>query len=143
MTALATAPAGAPWAPPVLPLSSAAKLDRLVRLGAGIGLRLGPLGDTAHIPDPGCPGRHRLLPVCRRRHGLPHRRPESHRPSVTVIASSLTWADIDATTAYVHGRDAAQWLQTRPIRSALVVWADGTTTRLPQDPISSDIDRKV
>jgi FAD:protein FMN transferase len=60
--------------------------------------------------------------------------------SATVIASSLTWADIDATTAYVHGRDAAQWLQTRPIRSALVVWADGTTTRLPQDPISSDID---
>ncbi|HVD18024.1 MAG TPA: FAD:protein FMN transferase [Propionibacteriaceae bacterium] len=60
--------------------------------------------------------------------------------SATVIASSLTWADIDATTAYVHGRDAAKWLQTRPIRSALVVWADGTTTRLPQDPISSDID---
>ena len=43
MTALATAPAGAPWAPPVLPLSSAAKLDRLVRLGAGIGLWLGLL----------------------------------------------------------------------------------------------------
>jgi thiamine biosynthesis lipoprotein len=51
--------------------------------------------------------------------------------SVTVIASSLTWADIDATAAYVQGRDAAQWLQTCPIRSALVVWADGTTTRLP------------
>ena len=50
--------------------------------------------------------------------------------SVTVIASSLTWADIDATAAYVQGHDAARWLQTRPIRSALVVWADGTTTRL-------------
>ena len=55
--------------------------------------------------------------------------------SVTVIAASLTWADIDATAAYVHGHDAARWLQTRPIRSALVVWADGTTTRLPKDPL--------
>jgi FAD:protein FMN transferase len=57
-----------------------------------------------------------------------------------VIAASLTWADIDATAAYVHGRDAVQWLQTRPIRSALVVWTDGTTTRLPEDPASSYID---
>jgi FAD:protein FMN transferase len=55
--------------------------------------------------------------------------------SVTVIAASLTWADIDATAAYVKGHDAARWLQTRPIRSALVVWADGTTTRLPKDPL--------
>ena len=54
--------------------------------------------------------------------------------SVTVIASSLTWADIDATAAYVQGRDAARWLQTRTIRSALVVWADGTTTRLATNP---------
>jgi thiamine biosynthesis lipoprotein len=54
--------------------------------------------------------------------------------SVTVIAASLTWADIEATAGYVHGRDAAQWLQGRPIRSALIVWADGTTTRLPQIP---------
>jgi thiamine biosynthesis lipoprotein len=54
--------------------------------------------------------------------------------SVTVIASSLTWADIDATAAYVQGRDAAHWLQGRPIRSALVVWADGTTTRLATNP---------
>lgn len=51
--------------------------------------------------------------------------------SVTVIAESLTWADIDATAAYVQGREAARWLQTQPIRGALVVWADGTTTRLP------------
>jgi thiamine biosynthesis lipoprotein len=45
----------------------------------------------------------------------------------------LTWADIDATAAYVHGQDAVEWLQARPIRSALLVWADGTTTRLPAD----------
>jgi thiamine biosynthesis lipoprotein len=49
--------------------------------------------------------------------------------SVTVVAASLTWADIDATAAYIHGHDAARWLQSRPIRSALVVWADGRTTR--------------
>jgi thiamine biosynthesis lipoprotein len=50
--------------------------------------------------------------------------------SVTVVADSLAWADMDATAAYVHGADAARWLQTRPIRSALVVWADGSTTRV-------------
>jgi thiamine biosynthesis lipoprotein len=50
--------------------------------------------------------------------------------SVTVVADSLTWADIDATAGFVHGVDAARWLQTRPIRSALVVWADGSTTRV-------------
>jgi thiamine biosynthesis lipoprotein len=48
--------------------------------------------------------------------------------SVTVIAGSLTWADIDATAAYAQGPDAARWLETRPGRSALVVWADGSTT---------------
>jgi thiamine biosynthesis lipoprotein len=48
--------------------------------------------------------------------------------SVTVIAGSLTWADIDATAAYAQGPDAARWLETRPGRSGLVVWDDGTTT---------------
>ena len=42
----------------------------------------------------------------------------------------LTWADIDATAAYVHGPDAAGWLQTRPIDSALIIWADGAVTRI-------------
>jgi thiamine biosynthesis lipoprotein len=46
---------------------------------------------------------------------------------VTVVAGSLTWADIDATAAYAQGPDAARWLETRPGRSGLVVWADGTT----------------
>jgi thiamine biosynthesis lipoprotein len=50
--------------------------------------------------------------------------------SVTVIEASLTWADIDATAAYVHGPDAAGWLQTRPIDSALIIWADGAVTRI-------------
>lgn len=47
--------------------------------------------------------------------------------SVTVISASLTWADIDATAAFIHGRTAARWLEGRPIRSAVVVWADGST----------------
>jgi thiamine biosynthesis lipoprotein len=48
--------------------------------------------------------------------------------SVTVIADSLTWADIDATAAWVQGQAAAAWLETRPGRTGFVVWADGTTT---------------
>lgn len=48
--------------------------------------------------------------------------------SVTVLAPSLTWADIDATAAYAHGPDAARWLGTRPGRRGLIVWADGSTT---------------
>jgi len=45
--------------------------------------------------------------------------------SVTVIHDDLTCADIDATTAFALGRDAARWLRTRPRRTGLVVWADG------------------
>jgi thiamine biosynthesis lipoprotein len=57
-------------------------------------------------------------------------RPPQGIASVSVVASSLTWADIDATAAYALGRDAADWLRTRPGRTALVVWADGSTTSL-------------
>jgi thiamine biosynthesis lipoprotein len=48
--------------------------------------------------------------------------------SVTVVARSLTWADIDATAAYAHGSEAADWLRARVDRIALVVWPDATTT---------------
>lgn len=51
--------------------------------------------------------------------------------SVTVIGPSLTWADIDATAAYAHGGQAAEWLRSRG-RSGLVVWPDGTTTVLDE-----------
>lgn len=47
--------------------------------------------------------------------------------SVTVVAASLTWADLDATAAFAMGRDAPAWLRTRPGRSGLVVRDDGTT----------------
>jgi thiamine biosynthesis lipoprotein len=46
--------------------------------------------------------------------------------SVTVVADSLTWADIDATAAFAHGSDALRWLETRPGRQGVVVWEDGT-----------------
>jgi thiamine biosynthesis lipoprotein len=55
-------------------------------------------------------------------------RPPTGVASVTVIAGSLTWADIDATAAYAAGPEAAHWLETRPGRSGFVVWGDGTTT---------------
>ena len=45
---------------------------------------------------------------------------------VTVVAGSLTWADIDATAAYALDGGAADWLRTRPGRTGLVVWTDGS-----------------
>lgn len=48
--------------------------------------------------------------------------------SVTVIAATLTWADIDATAAYAQGPDADRWLGTRRGRAGLIVWDDGATT---------------
>ena len=65
-------------------------------------------------------------------------RPPTGVASVTVVAASLTWADIDATAAYAHGRDAARWLRTRPGRTGVVVWADGSTTFIEgPEPINS------
>jgi thiamine biosynthesis lipoprotein len=46
--------------------------------------------------------------------------------SVTVVAHSLTWADIDATAAYALDGDAASWLRARAGRTGLVVWRDGS-----------------
>ena len=48
--------------------------------------------------------------------------------AVTVVGDDLTWADIDATAAYALGPEAAGWLATRPGRTGLVVWRDGTRT---------------
>jgi thiamine biosynthesis lipoprotein len=46
--------------------------------------------------------------------------------SVTVVAEDLTSADIDATAAFAHGPNARHWLASRPARSGVLVWADGT-----------------
>jgi FAD:protein FMN transferase len=62
-------------------------------------------------------------------------RPPVGVASVTVVAASLTWADIDATAAYAQGPEAARWLETRPGRSGLVVWADATLTAV--EPVLS------
>ena len=48
--------------------------------------------------------------------------------SVTVVAASLTDADVDATAAYAQGTDAMRWLGVRPGRTRLVVRADGTAS---------------
>lgn len=50
--------------------------------------------------------------------------------SVTVIADSLTTADIEATCGFLMGAGALEWLRSRPIREALVVSADGVESTL-------------
>ncbi len=50
--------------------------------------------------------------------------------SVTVVATTLTDADVDATAAFVLGEDAPAWLASRAGRAALLVRPDGTTTRV-------------
>lgn len=47
--------------------------------------------------------------------------------AVSVLAPTLTWADMDATAAFALGQRAPQWLRSRHGRKALVVWADGTS----------------
>ena len=54
--------------------------------------------------------------------------------SVTVVGTSLTAVDIDATAACALGREAVRWLRTRGHRSALVVHDDGTTTVIAAPP---------
>jgi thiamine biosynthesis lipoprotein len=55
--------------------------------------------------------------------------------SVTVVADSLTWADIDATAAYALGPDAARWLREERDRTGLVVWRDGSVEVLEESAI--------
>jgi thiamine biosynthesis lipoprotein len=52
-------------------------------------------------------------------------RPPPAVASVTVVAGTLTWADIDATAAYALDGGAATWLRARTGRAGLVVWRDG------------------
>jgi FAD:protein FMN transferase len=56
--------------------------------------------------------------------------------SVTVVGPDLVWADIDATAAFALGPDALTWLQRRPGRSGLVVWADGTSETHRAGPLT-------
>lgn len=59
-------------------------------------------------------------------------RPPVGVASVTVVGDELTWVDIDATAAYAMGPDAARWLDVERRRTGLVVWHDGTVTRVPE-----------
>jgi thiamine biosynthesis lipoprotein len=56
--------------------------------------------------------------------------PPARVASVTVVAASLTWADLDATSAYALDADAGTWLRSRPGRVGLVVWRDGSVDRI-------------
>ena len=105
-------PERSPWRIGVEHPHDPASLVAVVPVRSGAVATSGTVHRGAHLVDP-------------RTGGAPH-----GVASVTVVADSLTWADIDATAGYVQGLDAARWLQTRPIRSALIVWADGTTTRV-------------
>ena len=59
-------------------------------------------------------------------------RPPRRLSSVTIIAATLTDADVDATTALALDTDAPRWLGAhRPGRPAYLQWTDGSTTRLP------------
>jgi thiamine biosynthesis lipoprotein len=55
--------------------------------------------------------------------------------SVTVVSDLLTWADIDATSAFAMGQEAAEWLAGRPGRSGLVVWSDGSTATVGHEGV--------
>jgi thiamine biosynthesis lipoprotein len=88
-------------------------LIAVVRLRSGAIATSGGAHRGAHIVDP--------------RDG----RTPTEVASASVVAESLTWADIDATTAVVQGRESVLWLQDRSIRGGLLVWADGSTTTLP------------
>jgi thiamine biosynthesis lipoprotein len=57
-------------------------------------------------------------------------RPPTRVAQVTVVAETLTWADIDATAAYALDADAARWLRRRADRSGLVVWRDGSVEQV-------------
>lgn len=101
------APDRSPWRIGIEDPRDPTRIVAVVPLHSGAVATSGTAHRGAHLVD----GRTGLAPV-----GV---------ASVTVIGPSLTWADIDATAAYAQGAYAAAWLETRPIDSALVVWADG------------------
>jgi thiamine biosynthesis lipoprotein len=55
-------------------------------------------------------------------------RPPEGVASVSVLADTLTRADIEATCGFLRGAGALGWLRSRPIRGAVVVGADGALT---------------
>ena len=114
MTCRTTDTAGPPWRIGVEDPTDTSRILAVVPLHTGAVATSGTAHRGQHLLD--------------RRTG----RPPAGIASVTVVAPSLTWADIDATAAYAHGRNAAEWLRTRASRSGFIVWDDGTSTTVEQ-----------
>jgi thiamine biosynthesis lipoprotein len=102
-------PADAPWRIGVEDPRDPRRLVAVIPVRTGAVATSGAAHRGAHVVDA--------------RTGLP----PAGLGSVTVIAPSLTVADVDATAAYALGPDAAGWLAARG-RTGLVVRADGVPT---------------
>jgi thiamine biosynthesis lipoprotein len=118
MTCRTLDPDGAPWRIGIEDPADPRRIVAVVPVHTGAVATSGAAHRGAHVVD-GRTGR-----------------PPAAVASVTVVAGSLTWADIDATAAYALGPEAARWLESRPGRSGLVVWDDGTTTTV--EPVLAD-----
>jgi thiamine biosynthesis lipoprotein len=62
--------------------------------------------------------------------------------SASIISASLTWADVDATAAFVRGPEAAAWVATLPGRAAVLVGRDGIVRTGPWTLTDQDHDRQ-
>jgi thiamine biosynthesis lipoprotein len=112
-------PAGEPWRIGIEDPRRPARVLAVLPLGTGAVATSGTAHRGQHIVDA--------------RTGAPPR----GIAAVTVVARDLTWADIDATTAFALGRGALTWLQSRPGRAGVVVWADGSTDTFATGPVVS------
>ena len=110
LTCRATRPGSDPWRVGIEDPRDPTRILAVVPVRVGAVATSGTVHRGSHLVD----GRSGAAPEC--------------VASVTVVAGSLTWADIDATAAYALGPDAAAWLRTRPGRTGLVVWRDGSST---------------
>ena len=109
MTCRTLDPAGPPWRIGIEDPRDPTRLVAVVPVHTGAVATSGAAHRGAHVVDA--------------RTG----RPPGGVASVTVIGTSLTAVDVDATAAYALGPDAVAWLRTRP-HTALVVHTDGTPT---------------
>jgi thiamine biosynthesis lipoprotein len=102
-------PAGRPWRIGIEDPHDAAALVAVVPVHTGAVATSGTARRGAHIVD----ARTGRAPT-----GL---------ASVTVVGTSLTAVDVDATAAFALGADAAAWLRPRGHRAAVLVHADRRT----------------
>jgi len=103
-------PAAAPWRIGVEDPRDPSRLVAVVPLRSGAVATSGAAHRGAHIVD----ARTGRAPT-----GL---------ASVTVIGTSLTAVDVDATAAFALGAEGERWLAARGHRATFVVRADGTTS---------------